>query len=201
MKNIITKPHPINPALTYYLIDKIYEEEIWIAFSSEGEYFNYLKLLEIIAFEIKNSVYELRKKGIKGNENNIKKIIYNKWEKNIMKNKKIISIIAIFFACIVLVSGYTANSYQDIQSTLRNDYTADNYDNIESIFGSDEITDTCTCSGTENCIIDCADNCNLSIINMNDYNVLANGTGNLYNIRNIKNATRIRIQGGCVGKW
>ena len=118
-----------------------------------------------------------------------------------MKNKKIISIIVIFLTCIVLVSGYTADSYTDIQSTLRNDYTADDYENIISIFGSDEITDTCTCSGTENCFIDCADNCNITTVNMNDYNVLINGTGNLYNLRNINNATRIRIQEGCVAKW
>ena len=117
-----------------------------------------------------------------------------------MKNKKIISIIAIFFACIILVSGYTADDYQNIQSTLKNDYTADNYENIISIFGSDEIISAC--SGNENCIIQCSDNWNITdIINMNNYNVLANGTGNLYNIRNLKNATRIRIQGGCVGKW
>jgi len=117
-----------------------------------------------------------------------------------MKNKKIISIFVMFVSCIILVSGYTADNYENIQSTLRNDYTADNYQNIISIFGSDEITDAC--SGNENCIIQCSDNWNITnVINMNDYNVLINGTGNLYNLRNIENATRIRIQGGCVAKW
>lgn len=117
-----------------------------------------------------------------------------------MKNKKIISIIAIFFACIVLVSGYTADNYENIQSTLKNNYVADNYENIISIFGSDEIIDAC--SGNENCIIQCSDNWNITdSINMNDYNVLINGTGNLYNLRNIDNATRIRIQGGCIVRW
>ena len=109
--------------------------------------------------------------------------------------------IIILISCIVFVSGYTADNYENIQSTLRNDYTADNYENIISIFGSDEIVDTCTCSGTENCIIQCSDNCNITSINMNDYNVLINGTGNLYNLRNINNATRIRIQEGCIAKW
>ena len=119
-----------------------------------------------------------------------------------MKDKKIISIIVIFLVCIVLVSGYTADDYTNIQSTLRNDYTADDYENIISIFGSDELpVDTCTCSGTENCFISCSDNCNITIINMNDYNVLINGTGTLYNLRNINNATRIRIQEGCIAKW
>ena len=117
-----------------------------------------------------------------------------------MKNKKLISIIAIFLSCIILVSGYTADNYNDIQSTLKNNYVADNYENIISIFGSDEITDACL--GNENCIIQCSDNWNISnIINMNDYNVLINGTGTIYNVRNIKNATRIRIQEGCIAKW
>lgn len=117
-----------------------------------------------------------------------------------MKNKKIISIIVMFFAYIVLVSGYTADNYTNIQSTLKNNYVADNYENIQSVFGSDEITSAC--SGTEDCIIQCSDNWNITnVINMNDYNVLINGTGTTYNIKNLKNATRIRIQGGCVGKW
>jgi len=117
-----------------------------------------------------------------------------------MKNKKIISIFVIFFACIVLVSGYTADTYTDIESTLKNGYTADNYESIESIFGSDEITSAC--SGNENCVIQCSDNWNITdSINMNNYNVLINGTGNFYNLRNIENATRIRIQGGCVARW
>ena len=107
---------------------------------------------------------------------------------------------AIFFACMVLVSGYTADNYTNIQSTLKNGYTADNYKSIESVFGSDEIISAC--SGNENCIIQCSDNWNItSPINMNNYNVLINGTGNLYNLRNIKNATRIRIQEGCRAKW
>ena len=117
-----------------------------------------------------------------------------------MKNKKIFSIILIFIGCIVLVSGYTADSYDNIQSTLKNNYVADNYDNIISIFGSDEIISAC--SGNEDCIIQCSDNWNITdVIDMNDYNVLINGTGNLYNLRNIRNATRIRIQEGCIAKW
>ena len=117
-----------------------------------------------------------------------------------MKNKKIISIIVIFLSCIILVSGYTADNYENIQSTLKNGYVSDNYENIISIFGSDEITDAC--SGNENCFISCSDNWNITdTINMNDYNVLINGTGIIYNIRNIKNATRIRIQEGCIAKW
>ena len=118
-----------------------------------------------------------------------------------MKNKKISLMIIMIFACIILVSGYTADNYENIQSTLKNNYVADDYENIISIFGSDEITDTCTCLGTENCFISCSDNCNMTIINMNDYNVLINGTGTLYNLRNINNATRIRIQEGCIAKW
>lgn len=117
-----------------------------------------------------------------------------------MKNKKIISIIIMLFAYIVLVSGYTANDYDAIESTLRNDYVADDYENIISIFGSDEIISACL--GNENCIIQCSDNWNITdAINMNDYNVLIDGTGNIYNVRNINNATRIRIQGGCIARW
>ena len=105
---------------------------------------------------------------------------------------------------LVLIIGYRANNHQNIQSTLKNNYMADNYSNIESIFGSDEITDTCTCSGTENCIVNCADNCDFVIVNMNEYNVLItdlddNITGKVTNIRNLKNAMRIRIEGGCNG--
>ena len=114
-----------------------------------------------------------------------------------MENKKIISIIVIFLSCIILVSGYTADNYNDIQSTLRNDYTSDNYENIISIFGSDEITSVC--SGNENCIIQCSGNWNITdVINMNRYIVLMNGTGNIYNFKNIINASEIRIQGGCI---
>ena len=119
-----------------------------------------------------------------------------------MKNKKILSIIVIFLSCIILVSGYTADNYENIQSTLKNNYVVDDYENIISIFGSDELIDVCTCSGLEDCFIDCADNCNMTITNMNQYNVLANGTGIIYNaITNIKNATRIGIIGGCRAKW
>ena len=66
------------------------------------------------------------------------------------------------------------------------------------------IVDTCTCSGNENCIVDCSDNCNFSIVNMNKYNVLITDVndgivGKVINIGNLKNATRIRIEGGCNG--
>lgn len=121
-----------------------------------------------------------------------------------MKNKKIISIIAIFFACMILVSGYTADNYINIQSTLRNDYVVDTYTDIDSTFGSDEIVDTCPCPTSGNWNIDCADNCDLSLCNMKGNNVLIDSVediGVIINMRNIKNATRIRIQGGCVGKW
>ena len=115
-----------------------------------------------------------------------------------MKNKKIISIIIIFLSCIILVSGYTADNYNDIQSTLKNNYVVDDYENIISIFGSDEIIDTCICLGTENCFIDCADNCNMTLINMNRYIVLMDGIGDVYNLRNIINASEITVQRGCV---
>ena len=115
-----------------------------------------------------------------------------------MKNKKIGLMIIMIFVCIIFVSGYTADSYNDIQSTLKNNYVADDYEDIISIFGSDEITDTCTCLGTENCFIDCADNCNMTLINMNRHIVLMNGTGTIYNLRNIINASEITVQGGCV---
>ena len=106
---------------------------------------------------------------------------------------------------VILIEGYNSDNYQNIQSTLKNDYTADNYENIISIFGSDELlVDSCICSGTENCIIDCADNCDFSIVNMNKYNVLITDVndgivGKVTNIGNLKNATRIRIDGGCNG--
>ena len=105
---------------------------------------------------------------------------------------------------VVLVVGYNSDDYTDIQSTLRNDYTADSYQNIDSTFGSDEIIDTCTCSGNENCIINCADNCDFEIVNMNRYNVLITDVddgivGKVINMGNLKNATRIRIEGGCNG--
>jgi hypothetical protein len=117
-----------------------------------------------------------------------------------MKNKKLSLMIVMVFACIILVSGYTADNYENIQSTLKNNYVADDYTSIISVFGSDEITEVCL--GNEGCIIQCSDNWNITnTINMNNYNVLINGTGNLYNLRNINNATRIRIQEGCIARW
>jgi len=80
--------------------------------------------------------------------------------------------------------------------------TKDSFDNM--LLGAEETApaaDTCTCPGTENCVVQCSDNCSLTATNMNNYNVLINGTGNLYDLRNITNATRIRIQGGCVARW
>ena len=117
---------------------------------------------------------------------------------------KLIPTIVMLIACVVLALAYTADDYINIQSTLRNDYIADNYENIISIFGSDEIVDTCTCSGTEKCIINCADNCSIVLTNMNKYNVLITDiddgiVGKVINIGNLKNATRITIEGGCNG--
>jgi len=51
---------------------------------------------------------------------------------------KVLIIFLIFFLCIAFALAYTADSYDDIESTLTNDYTADTYSDIDSTFGSDE---------------------------------------------------------------
>ncbi len=79
IKEVITKPHPTNPELTYYLTDKIHKEKIWIAFRNMTGYLNYLQLKERMAFVIRKSINELKRRGIEGDEGNIKKVIYDKW--------------------------------------------------------------------------------------------------------------------------
>ena len=118
-----------------------------------------------------------------------------------MKNK-LIPIIVIFISCIVLTSAYTSDIYTDIQSTLRNEYTADTYTAIDSTLGSDELpVDTCTCPASEDWIIQCSDSCDIQACDMQTNNVLINGTGTAQGLRNITNAVRIRIQGGCTASW
>ncbi len=114
-----------------------------------------------------------------------------------MKNK-LIPIIVMLIACVVLVSAYTTDTYTDIDSNLRNGYTADAYTNIDSTFGSDEI---CSCPRTGTWSVDCSNNCTLPACNMQTNNVLIDGVGNTINLRDTTNATRIRIQGGCVARW
>ena len=114
-----------------------------------------------------------------------------------MKNK-LIPIIVIFISCIVLTSAYTSDTYTDIDSNLRNGYTADTYTNIDSTFGSDEI---CSCPRTGTWTVDCSNNCTLPACNMQTNNVLIDGVGNTINLRDTTNATRIRIQGGCIARW
>jgi len=53
---------------------------------------------------------------------------------------KLLIIFLIFFLCIAFALAYTADSYDDIESTLKNEYTADSYSGIDSKFGSDEVT-------------------------------------------------------------
>ena len=101
-------------------------------------------------------------------------------------------------ACVVLVSAYTADTYTDIDSNLRNDYAADTYTNIDSTFGSDEI---CSCPRTGTWTVDCSNNCTLPPCDMQTNNVLIDGIGNTINLRDTTNTTRIRIQGGCVARW
>lgn len=62
-------------------------------------------------------------------------------------------------------------------------------------------SDTCTCPSSGNWNIQCSDNCDIQACNMQTNNVLLNGTGNILSLRNITNATRIRIQGGCIVRW
>jgi len=61
--------------------------------------------------------------------------------------------------------------------------------------------DTCTCPASGNWNIQCSDNCDIQACNMKTNNVLINGTGTAKSLRNITNATRIRLQGGCVVRW
>jgi len=114
-----------------------------------------------------------------------------------MKNK-LIPTIVMLIACVVLASAYTANTYIDIDSNLRNGYIADSYTNIDSTFGSDEI---CSCPRTGTWNINCINNCTLPACNMQTNNVLIDGVGNTIDLREVTNATRIRIQGGCVVRW
>jgi len=114
-----------------------------------------------------------------------------------MKNK-LIPIIVMLIACVVLASAYTADTYTDIDSNLRNGYTADTYTNIDSTFGSDEI---CSCPRTGTWTVDCTNNCTLPPCDMQTNNVLIDGIGNTINLRDTTNTTRIRIQGGCIARW
>ena len=115
-----------------------------------------------------------------------------------MVDKQTIGISSLITLSIVLASGYTADTYTDIDSNLRNGYTADSYTNIDSTFGSDEI---CSCPRTGTWTVDCSNNCTLPACDMQTNNVLIDGIGNTINLRDTTNATRIRIQGGCVARW
>ena len=120
-----------------------------------------------------------------------------------MKNK-LIPIIVMLIAFIALAKAYTADIYTNIDSTLKNDYIADTYTNIDSTFGSDETEasiDSCTCPTSGDWTIQCSDNCNIQACDMQTNNVLISGAGTTQGLRNITNATRIRIQGGCVARW
>jgi len=60
-----------------------------------------------------------------------------------MKILKIIMLILATLFFVILVSSYTADNYDSIQSTLNSNYVADNYNSIQSVFGSDEgVVDT-----------------------------------------------------------
>jgi len=61
--------------------------------------------------------------------------------------------------------------------------------------------DTCDCPTSGNWLIQCSDNCDIQACDMQTNNVLLNGTGNILSLRNVTNATRIRIQGGCIVRW
>jgi len=62
-------------------------------------------------------------------------------------------------------------------------------------------SDTCTCPTSGNWNIQCSDNCDIQACDMQTNNVLLNGTGKVLGLRNVTNATRIRLQGGCVVRW
>lgn len=86
----ITRKHPTKPYLIEYRIDKIHDEEIWLCFESKQDYINYLKLMKLFSFRIKEAIDKIRKEviemGIKPNEKAIKKIIYDKWGRNGLDN-------------------------------------------------------------------------------------------------------------------
>ena len=88
--------------------------------------------------------------------------------------------------------------------------TSDNWNNTgcETPFSYDTTEappeDSCDCpaSGESLWTIQCSDNCDIQLCDRGGNNVLINGSGgNILSLRNITNATRIRIQGGCIVRW
>lgn len=56
-----------------------------------------------------------------------------------MKNKTILTIFVMFFAYIILVSGYTAPSYDNIDLVLDTEYTAPSYGNIDLVLDTEAV--------------------------------------------------------------
>jgi len=107
-----------------------------------------------------------------------------------------------------------SNVTKTINSTIGIDYawcvhandTTDNWNSTScvspfSYTSTSSITDTCTCPASGDWYIECSDNCNIQACDMQTNNVLINGTGTAQGLRNITNAVRIRIQGGCTASW
>jgi len=71
-------------------------------------------------------------------------------------------------------------------------------------FGAEESSvpaDSCTLSTTADSNVSCVDACNFTLTNVLKNNVVMSGVGTVYNLDNIKNATRIRVSGGCRARW
>jgi len=104
-----------------------------------------------------------------------------------------------------------SNVTKTINSTVGTNYawivhandTTNNWNNSETFtyVSTSLVVDTCTCPASGDWTIQCSDNCDIQACDMQTNNVLINGTGTATSLRNITNATRIRIQGGCVAKW
>ena len=63
------------------------------------------------------------------------------------------------------------------------------------------VGDTCDCPTSGDWSILCSDNCDIQACNMKTNNILISGPGKILSLRNITNATIIRIQGGCTARW
>jgi len=82
-------------------------------------------------------------------------------------------------------------------------YINNTYNNVTSGIVNVTITaaaapsDTCTYSGSGDHTYQCSDNCNISSTNFLNNTVIINGSGTFSWVRNITNATTIRVQSGC----
>ncbi len=90
----------------------------------------------------------------------------------------IIGLLLLLAIMALLVSGYTADTYTDINSTIRGGYTADAYSDINSTL-NDDLTvpsappaDTCSCPGSGNWNVTIEDNCSVTNCTLSS-NILA----------------------------